>query len=173
MLRIPVELAVSFVEGTFTAKNGLLSDKASKGQPVTDLTATLTSHKEKAKLVVNVSGLEQVVNTEKAAVLDCKTIPATLPDGKTLTIGYYKDEKCTEVAGESDRKQEGIFFVKVSYPEDAEYEAFEQIYTMSLTSKKAIAEGDITPRLPQASRRANRFQPPCCPAVALQMRDIW
>ena len=60
MLRIPVELAVSFVEGTFTAKNGLLSDKASKGQPVTDLTATLTSHKEKAKLVVNVSGLEQV-----------------------------------------------------------------------------------------------------------------
>ncbi len=145
VLRIPVELAVSFVEGTFTAKNGLLSDKASKGQPVTDLTATLTSHKEKAKLVVNVSGLEQVVNTEKAAVLDCKTIPATLPDGKTLTIGYYKDEKCTEVAGESDRKQEGIFFVKVSYPEDAEYEAFEQIYTMSLTSKKAIAEGDITP----------------------------
>ena len=95
------------MEGTFTAKNGLLSDKASKGQPVTDLTATLTSHKEKAKLVVNVSGLEQVVNTEKAAVLDCKTIPATLPDGKTLTIGYYKDEKCTEVAGESDRKQEG------------------------------------------------------------------
>ena len=62
-----------------------------------------------------------------------------------MTIGYYKDEKCTEVAGESDRKQEGIFFVKVSYPEDAEYEAFEQIYTMSLTSKKAIAEGDITP----------------------------
>ena len=36
VLRIPVELAVSFVEGTFTAKNGLLSDKASKGQPVTD-----------------------------------------------------------------------------------------------------------------------------------------
>ena len=32
VLRIPVELAVSFVEGTFTAKNGLLSDKASQSR---------------------------------------------------------------------------------------------------------------------------------------------
>lgn len=145
VLRIPVDLAASFVKGDFTAKNGLLSDKASKGQSVADFTATLIPHKVKAKLVVNVSGLEQVADKNNAAVLTCTTIPATLPDGKTLTIGYYKDEKCTEVAGESDRKQEGIFFVKVSYPEDAEYEAFEQIYTMSLTSKKAIAEGGITP----------------------------
>lgn len=133
----------------------------------------MTSHKEKAKLVVNVSGLEQVVNTEKAAVLDCKTIPATLPDGKTLTIGYYKDEKCTEVAGESDRKQEGIFFVKVSYPEDAEYEAFEQIYTMSLTSKKAIAEGDITPPTAASIKAGQSLSTSLLSGGSVTDEDIW
>ncbi|UVS06550.1 hypothetical protein NXY26_12510 [Parabacteroides distasonis] len=37
VLRIPVVLTASFEGGTFTAKNGLLSNKASNGQPVTDL----------------------------------------------------------------------------------------------------------------------------------------
>ena len=42
VLRIPVVLAASFEGGKFTAKNGLLSNKASNGQSVKDLSgATL------------------------------------------------------------------------------------------------------------------------------------
>ena len=46
VLRIPVVLAASFEGGKFTAKNGLLSNKASNGQSVKDLSgATLTAYK--------------------------------------------------------------------------------------------------------------------------------
>ena len=141
VLRIPVVLAASFEGGTFTAKNGLLSNKASNGQSVTDLSgATLTVHKELKHLVVNVSGLEQVANPAIAAGLSYTTIP----EGKTLTIGYFTDEDCTKPATDADRKKEGILYVKLSYAGDTDYAKFEEIYVMSLTSKIAIDASKIT-----------------------------
>lgn len=141
MLYLPVELAASFKEGTFTAKNGLLSNKKSEGQTVPDMTATLRSYKEKADLVVNVSGLEKVV-------ADLNGNPAelsytTVPEGKELTVGYYTDDACTEAATDADRMEEGILYVKLSYAGDEDYNAFEKVYVMSLTSKKAIATSGI------------------------------
>lgn len=141
VLRIPVVLAASFEGGTFTAKNGLLSNKASNGQSVTDLSgATLTVHKELKHLVVNVSGLEQVANPAIAAGLSYTTIP----EGKTLTIGYFTDEDCTKPATDADRKKEGILYVKLSYAGGTDYAKFEEIYVMSLTSKIAIDASKIT-----------------------------
>lgn len=141
VLRIPVVLAASFDGGTFTAKNGLLSNKASNGQSVTDLSgATLTVHKELKHLVVNVSGLEQVVNPDKAAELSYMTIP----EGKTLTVAYFKDDSCKVAADENDRKEEGILYVKLSYAGDTDYAEFEEVYVMSLTSKIAIDASKIT-----------------------------
>ena len=141
VLRIPVVLAASFEGGKFTAKNGLLSNKASNGQSVTDLSgAALTVHKELKHLVVNVSGLEQVANPAKAAGLSYTTIP----EGKTLTIGYFTDEDCTKPATDADRKKEGILYVKLSYAGDTDYAEFEEVYVMSLTSKIAIDASKIT-----------------------------
>ena len=105
VLRIPVVLAASFEGGKFTAKNGLLSNKASNGQSVKDLSgATLTAYKERAHLVVNVSGQEQVVNPAIAAGLSYTTIP----EDKTLTVAYFKDDSCKIAATDNDRKEEGI-----------------------------------------------------------------
>lgn len=147
VLRIPVVLAASFEGGTFTAKNGLLSNKASNGQKVEDLSgAALTVHKELKHLVVNVSGLEQVANPAKAAGLSYTTIP----EGKTLTIGYFTDEDCTKPATDADRKKEGILHVKLSYAGDTDYAKFEEVYVMSLTSKIAIDASKITK--PQATK---------------------
>lgn len=146
VLRIPVVLAASFDGGTFTAKNGLLSNKASNGQSVTDLSgATLTAYKERAHLVVNVSGQEQVVNPAIAAGLSYTTIP----EGKTLTVAYFKDDSCKIAATDNDRKKEGILYVKLSYAGDTDYAEFEEVYVMSLTSKIAIDASKITK--PQAT----------------------
>ena len=146
VLRIPVVLAASFDGGTFTAKNGLLSNKASNGQSVTDLSgATLTAYKERAHLVVNVSGQEQVVNPAIAAGLSYTTIP----EDKTLTVAYFKDDSCKIAATDNDRKKEGILYVKLSYAGDTDYAEFEEIYVMSLTSKIAIDASKITK--PQAT----------------------
>ncbi|WP_287622441.1 hypothetical protein [Parabacteroides sp.] len=141
MLYLPVELAASFKEGTFTAKNGLLSNKKSEGQTVPDMTATLRSYKEKADLVVNVSGLEKVVT-------DLNGNPAelsytTVPEGKKLTVGYFKDDSCKVEASNEDRTKEGILYVRLFYAGDADYNTFEKVYVMSLTSKKAIATSGI------------------------------
>ena len=146
VLRIPVVLAASFEGGKFTAKNGLLSNKASNGQSVKDLSgATLTAYKERAHLVVNVSGQEQVVNPAIAAGLSYTTIP----EGKTLTVAYFKDDSCKIAATDNDRKEEGILYVKLSYAGDTDYAEFEEVYVMSLTSKIAIDASKITK--PQAT----------------------
>ena len=141
VLRIPVVLAASFEGGKFTAKNGLLSNKASNGQSVKDLSgATLTAYKERAHLVVNVSGQEQVVNPAIAAGLSYTTIP----EDKTLTVAYFKDDSCKIAASDNDRKEEGILYVKLSYAGDTDYAEFEEVYVMSLTSKIAIDASKIT-----------------------------
>ena len=141
VLRISVVLAASFEGGKFTAKNGLLSNKASNGQSVKDLSgATLTAYKERAHLVVNVSGQEQVVNPAIAAGLSYTTIP----EDKTLTVAYFKDDSCKIAATDNDRKEEGILYVKLSYAGDTDYAEFEEVYVMSLTSKIAIDASKIT-----------------------------
>lgn len=141
VLRIPVVLAASFEGGKFTAKNGLLSNKASNGQSVKDLSgATLTAYKERAHLVVNVSGQEQVVNPAIAAGLSYTTIP----EDKTLTVAYFKDDSCKIAATDNDRKEEGILYVKLSYAGDTDYAEFEEVYVMSQTSKIAIDASKIT-----------------------------
>lgn len=141
VLRIPVVLAASFEGGKFTAKNGLLSNKASNGQSVKDLSgAPLTAYKERAHLVVNVSGQEQVVNPAIAAGLSYTTIP----EDKTLTVAYFKDDSCKIAATDNDRKEEGILYVKLSYAGDTDYAEFEEVYVMSLTSKIAIDASKIT-----------------------------
>ena len=141
VLRIPVVLAASFEGGKFTAKNGLLSNKASNGQSVKDLSgATLTAYKERDHLVVNVSGQEQVVNPAIAAGLSYTTIP----EDKTLTVAYFKDDSCKIAATDNDRKEEGILYVKLSYAGDTDYAEFEEVYVMSLTSKIAIDASKIT-----------------------------
>ena len=141
VLRIPVVLAASFEGGKFTAKNGLLSNKDSNGQSVKDLSgATLTAYKERAHLVVNVSGQEQVVNPAIAAGLSYTTIP----EDKTLTVAYFKDDSCKIAATDNDRKEEGILYVKLSYAGDTDYAEFEEVYVMSLTSKIAIDASKIT-----------------------------
>ncbi|WP_195205512.1 T9SS type A sorting domain-containing protein [Parabacteroides distasonis] len=141
VIRIPVVLAASFTGGAFTAKNGILSNKKSVAQSVTDLSETLRSYKERANLVVNVSGLEQKVNPNAPAPAELSY--TTIPSGKALTVGYFKDDSCKVAATDEDRKKEGILYVKLSYKGDADYAPFEQVYVMSLTSKKAIAAKDI------------------------------
>lgn len=145
VLRIPVVLAASFEKGTLTAKNGILSNKKSVARPVTNLSETLRSYKERTKLVVNVSGLEQKVDPAKVAALSYTTIPS----GKTLAVAYFKDDSCKVGATDADRKKEGILYVKLSYKGDDDYAPFEQVYVMSLTSKVAIDASEITK--PQAA----------------------
>ena len=146
VLRIPVVLTASFEGGTVTAKSGLLSNKASNGQPVTDLSGVaLTVHKELKHLVVNVSGLEQKANPVSPAKLGYTVIPAN----KTLKEAYFTDADCTKPASDADRKKEGILYVKLSYAGDTDYAEFEEVYVMSLTSKIAIDARKITK--PQAT----------------------
>lgn len=92
------------------------------------------------EVVVNVSDLEQTVNSEKAATVGVTTIP----EDKFEPEIYYKNEDCTEVATEADRKNVGQFYVKVSYPGDAEYEAYVKVYTLIVNSKKDILVEKIT-----------------------------
>lgn len=140
LFSIPVQLTGSFASGDVTITNGLLANKKSETEEVTDETVTVKATVEKKDIAVNVSGLEQMVQEGISASLTYTTIPADLD----LTIGYYKDEACTTEASEEDRREEGTLFVKLSFPGNEDYNSFEGIYALVLTTKKDIEESAIT-----------------------------
>ena len=88
----------------------------------------------KGKLVVNVSGLEQIYSTTEAAKISYTTVPADIK----LSANYYKDATCTKEATEADRKQSGVLYVKLTYAGNDTIAKFEQVYTLLLTDKKDL-----------------------------------
>lgn len=141
LLCIPVQLTTSFKSGNVTVTNGLLANKKSETQPVGDLNTTVNATIIKKDIVVNVSGLEQMMNETTPAEISYTTVPENL----TLTVEYFTDADCSTQAGETDRTKEGTIYVKVSYAGNDEYNSFEEVYMMVLTSKVDIAMDQITP----------------------------
>ena len=88
----------------------------------------------KGKLVVKVSGLEQIYNDKKAAVISYTTVPENIE----LSANYYKDATCTTEAAEADRKKPGVLYVKLTYAGNDTIAKFEQVYTLLLTDKKDL-----------------------------------
>ena len=140
LFSIPVQLTSSFTSGTVSITDGLLANKKSETEEVSDYNETVTATVEKKDIVVNVSGLEQMVKEGVEASLTVETIPADLP----LTVEYFKDDSCTVAATSEDRKKEGTLFVKLSFSGNEDYNSFKKIYTLVLTTKKDIEESAIT-----------------------------
>lgn len=88
----------------------------------------------KGKLVVNVSGLEQIYSDKKAAEISYSTVPADIK----LSANYYKDATCKTDATEADRKKPGVLYVKLTYAGNDTIAKFEQVYTLLLTDKKDL-----------------------------------
>ena len=88
----------------------------------------------KGKLVVNVSGLEQIYSATEAAKISYTTVPANIE----LSANYYTDATCTTEATEADRKKPGVLYVKLTYAGNDTIAPFEQVYTLLLTDKKDL-----------------------------------
>ena len=88
----------------------------------------------KGKLVVNVSGLEQIYSATEAAKISYTTVPADIK----LSANYYKDATCKTEATDTDRKQPGVLYVKLTYAGNDTIAQFEQVYTLLLTDKKDL-----------------------------------
>ena len=95
----------------------------------------------KGKLVVNVSGLEQIYDEKKAAEINYTTVPENIK----LNATYYTDATCTTEATEADRKKPGVLYVKLTYAGNDTIAKFEQVYTLLLTDKKDLnKEEDVS-----------------------------
>lgn len=145
LLSIPVQLTAAFKDGEVKVTKGLLANQKSGSQSISDYTATVSAYVQKQSIVVNVSGLEQKVNPDKAAVISYTVVPESVQ----LQESYYKDAALKDEATEEDRKKEGVFYVKLSYAGDTTYDRFEAIYVMTVTSKVDIPAENIT--VPTAS----------------------
>lgn len=145
LLSIPVQLTAAFKDGEVKVTKGLLANQKSGSQSISDYTATVSAYVQKQSIVVNVSGLEQKVNPDKAAVISYTVVPESVQ----LQESYYKDATLKDEATEEDRKNEGVFYVKLSYAGNNTYDRFEAIYVMTVTSKVDIPAGNIT--VPTAS----------------------
>lgn len=136
LLSIPIQVSNGFKEGRVSFSQMVMSNKKSeKVEGTTDL-GVFTREVERKNIVLNVAGLEQVVNENKAAEITLTTLPADLRPA--VKIEYYKDERCEKSANESDRKLMGTFYVKLSRTEDEEYNAIEVIYMLVVNNKREV-----------------------------------
>ena len=95
----------------------------------------------KGKLVVKVSGFEQIYDEKKAAEINYTTVPENIK----LNATYYTDATCTTEAAEADRKKPGVLYVKLTYAGNEKIAPFEQVYTLLLTDKKDLnKEEDVS-----------------------------
>lgn len=135
LLMIPIQLTAGFTSGEFNITNGLLANKKSQSQTISDYSSTLNALVKKQSIIVNVTGLEQKVNENKAAEISYSVVPENID----LNVTYYKNGELTNTASPEDRKKEGVFYVKISYAGDDTYAPFEETYILSVTSKTEIA----------------------------------
>ena len=140
LFSIPVQLTSSFTSGTVSITEGLLANKKSETMEVTDYNKTVKATVEKKDIVVNVSGLEQMVKEDTPASLTYTTIPA----GLDLNPTYYSDEACMTEIPQTNLTKEGTYYVMLSYAGNEDYNSFEEKYTLVLTTKKDIEESAIT-----------------------------
>lgn len=136
LLSIPVQFTKGFSSGQIKLSQIVMADKKSQSLTSSTEIGTLTAEKELKKIVLNVSGLEQVVNKEKAAEITLATLPADLSPG--CTIAYYKDSQLQQEADEEARKSAGIFYVKITRAADETYLAVSETYMMSVNDKKEV-----------------------------------
>lgn len=136
LLSIPVQFTKGFSTGQIKLSQIVMADKKSQSLTSSTEIGTFTAEKELKKIVLNVSGLEQVVNKEKAAEVTLTTLPSGLSPACTIT--YYKDSGLQQEADEDARQSSGIFYVKITRAADDTYLAVSELYMMSVNEKKEV-----------------------------------
>lgn len=98
---------------------------------------------DKPEVKVTVSGTEQIVNGSTAATVNVTTNIA----GLSPTVTYYKEAACTSKAEETDRKQVGTFYAKITSYETADYKAINMVVPMVVNNKTELAvKNDDAPK---------------------------
>lgn len=95
--------------------------------------------KEKPAVELKVSGTSQVVNENKAAVLQISTNIAGVP----FDLRYYTEEACLNPADENARKKTGTFYARVHIDETADYKGLDRIIRMTVTPKQELTVVEV------------------------------
>ena len=111
---LPVKIEADFKGGSVAFSKAVLSREAAFGKEMQD--QTINVYAQKPLVVKILSGMEQMVNSQKPAVLTYETVPANIQ----LADSYFLDENCQQAASEADRMKPGIIYVKLSYAGDDE-----------------------------------------------------
>lgn len=148
LLSLPVTVGEGFKSSTFAMSNVVMTNKKAENLPYSTQFG-LVSLLAKQKVILSVSGLEQRVNTEKAAVVSFTTIPVEV--ASEITPAYYSDRACSQTADEAARKKAGTFYATFAYAGCDTLEALNDTVTMIVSNKQNIdfkTEGTV---LPEAS----------------------
>lgn len=148
LLSLPVTVGEGFKSSTFAMSNVVMTNKKAENLPYSTQFG-LVSLLAKQKVILSVSGLEQRVNKEKAAVVSFTTIPVEV--ASEITPAYYSDRACLQTADEAARKKAGTFYATFAYAGCDTLEALNDTVTMIVSNKQNIdfkTEGTV---LPEAS----------------------
>ncbi len=144
LISLPVTIGEGFKNGTFAMSNVVMTNKKAESLSYSTQFG-LISLLAKQKVVLSVSGLEQIVNTEK----DAAVIYTTVPKDLRLDVKYYSNAACSTEA--TNRKAAGTYYVTFAYAGDDTLEALNDTLTMIVSNKQNIDFKTEGTTLPTAS----------------------
>lgn len=148
LLSLPVTVGEGFKSSTFAMSNVVMTNKKAENLSYSTQFG-LVSLLAKQKVILSVSGLEQRVNTEKAAEVSFTTIPVEI--ASEITPAYYSDRACLQTADEAARKKAGTFYATFAYAGCDTLEALNDTVTMIVSNKQNIDFKTEGTALPEAS----------------------
>lgn len=146
LLSLPVQIGEGFTTGRLSMSNVVLTDRLGNGLSYSaELGQIFVQEKQKQNL--QIYGLEQVVNANKAAAISWEPKDIT----PTPTVTYYTDAACTTEATDDARKAAGTFYAVVDFAGNEEVYALKDTFTLVVNNKKQISLGEKGTVLPTAT----------------------
>ena len=144
LISLPVKIGEGFKNSALTMSNVVLTDRKGNGLSYSAQMG-LISIEEKKMGNLQILGLEQVVNTQQAAVISW--IPKEV-EAKDVTVGYFTNEACSSTADDDARKKAGVFYVTVDYAGCDTLNALKDTFVMVVNNKKMVdlsVKGTVLP----------------------------
>lgn len=136
LFRLPVKVDEGFNKGEVVLSKTLLSRQVDEALGLPNQKVAV--YALKTLEVKDVQGLEQMEGPKPE--VSFTVVPAEMKD--KMVVAYYTDDNCT-TPFEGSVTQPGMLYAKVSFAGDGVYDAFEQVYPITIKAKQVVVVNEV------------------------------
>ena len=136
LFSLPVKVDEGFNKGEVVLSKTLLSRQVDEALGLPNQKVAV--YALKTLEIKDVQGLEQMEGPKPE--VSFTVVPAEMKD--KMVVAYYTDDNCT-TPFEGSVTQPGMLYAKVSFAGDGVYDAFEQVYPITIKAKQVVVVNEV------------------------------